>query len=308
MNELINRIPKQYVSENDGCAQVMISYQDSMTIFDKNGILFNQDSEFDFINHYLEDERRNIFPFSNIPNHIKRHQWFGRRNVANQLFNFNEHYITVCDGLAIDRCVLFDKGDALMMTKVFPNKTSDESEYSNKKVRMNREELDNMFKPNNENEKVYIATSTGDIYHSAGMGYQQENYFLEQQREKFTEQFEACKDRFSKDTIEFFERKLKEMDLNDLKNYPLPPSFYLIRMNGSEITIKLIYSIMIGTNNYDVTIKVIPLSKYVLEQFKYMAPNIVELKDPKISLRLNPGVTRDDLREAREMSLRMRNQ
>ena len=37
-----------------------------------------------------------------------------------------------------------------------------------------------------------------------------------------------------------------------------------------------------------------------------MAPNIVELKEPKISLRLNPGVTQADIDEAKEMVLRMK--
>jgi hypothetical protein len=32
-----------------------------------------------------------------------------------------------------------------------------------------------------------------------------------------------------------------------------------------------------------------------------MAPNIVELKEPKISLRLNPSVTKQDIKEAKEM-------
>ena len=44
-----------------------------------------------------------------------------------------------------------------------------------------------------------------------------------------------------------------------------------------------------------------------LEQYKFMAPNIVELKEPKISLRLNPGVTQADITEAKEMVLRMKN-
>ena len=64
---------------------------------------------------------------------------------------------------------------------------------------------------------------------------------------------------------------------------------------------------MVRSNEYNVTIKNLPLDKYILEQFKFMAPNIVELKEPKISLRLNPGVTQADITEAKEMVLRMKN-
>ena len=36
--------------------------------------------------------------------------------------------------------------------------------------------------------------------------------------------------------------------------------------------------------------------------------NIVELKEPKISLRLNQGITKEDVKKAKEMVLSMRNQ
>ena len=60
---------------------------------------------------------------------------------------------------------------------------------------------------------------------------------------------------------------------------------------------------MIRSNEYKVMIKNIPLNKYVLEQFKYMAPNIVELKEPKISLRLNQEIIKEDITKAKKMVL-----
>ena len=310
MSEIISRIPSHYVDEINGCAQIMIPYRQTMTLFNKNGIQFNHNNnQYDFINEYLQNPMKYSFPYYNIANHIRRQGWFGKTNVTNQILNFDEPYISIVDGVAIERYALLDKNEALIMTKVLPYELEDNSEYSNKYKTMTREELDNIFKPSNENEKVFIATTTCDIYHSETMGYHDEKKFLEDQKRKYEEQLEHCGNNYlSKDTIEFLERKINEMTLDDLRNLPLPPSIYLIKMDGKNIKIQLIYSELIRTNEYKVTIKNIPLNKYVLEQFKFMAPNIVELKEPKISLRLNPGITKEEIENAKKMVLSMRNQ
>lgn len=307
MQETISRIPKHYVSKDFECAQVMIPYSSTLSIFDKEGLVFNKDNKYDFVNRYLEQSYRVGFPYHNIPNHIRRHGWFDKVNVTNQLFKFNEHYITIADGIAIDRCVFLDKDEALIMTKVLPTDIDDEHGYSNKQVTMTRDELDDIFKPNSENEKVYIATTTGELYHGNNLGYMSEEHFLKSQREKYQNQLNRIGDDISSDTFEFIQRKINEMTIEDLRNYELPPSFYLVKMDGTNISIQLIYSHMVRSNEYRVTIKNIPLSKYVLEQFKFMAGNIIELTEPKISLRLNPGVTKTDIQEAQEMVLRMKN-
>lgn len=303
MKEIINRIPKHYVSKDLGCAQIMIPYVNTLSIFSKDGIVFNKVPNNQFINQYLENPNSKEFPYHNIPNHIRRQGLFGRINMTNQLLNFDEHYVTISDGIAIDRCVLLDKDEALILTKILPHNIQDNSEYENKQVKMNRDELDQMFKPSSESEKVYIATIDGTLYQGENIGYKDEEHFLKSQREKFQRQFTTCSGTMSDDTIEFIERKINEMTTDDLRNYPLPPAFYLIKINNTDIKIQLIYSEMIRSNEYKVMIKNIPLNKYVLEQFKYMAPNIVELKEPKISLRLNQGIVKEDITEAKKMVL-----
>ena len=306
MKEIVSRIPRQYVREDFNCAQVKIPYEHTLSIFDKDGLVFNQSRKYDFFNKYLEQSWRVGFPYHNIPNHIRRKGWFGRVNVTNQLFNFGEHYLSVSDGVAIDRCALLDKGEALIVSKVLPANIDNTYEFNNRYVTMTREELDAMFRPSSETEKVYLATTTGELYHGEDIGYMNEDHFLKCQREKYQNQLNRICDDISEDTVEFIQRKINEMTLDDLRDYPLPPSFYLIKMDGANIKIQLIYSHMVRSNEYVVTIKNLPLDKYVLEQFKFMAPNIVELKEPKISLRLNPGVTQADINEAKEMVLRMK--
>jgi hypothetical protein len=48
MNEIINRIPSHYVSLT--CAQIMIPYSSTITLLNKDGIVFNKDKRYDFIN------------------------------------------------------------------------------------------------------------------------------------------------------------------------------------------------------------------------------------------------------------------
>lgn len=311
MQETISRIPKHFVREDFGYAQIMIPYIDTLTVFDKDGLVFNQAPKYDFINKYLEQDFRCGFPYHNIPNHIKRKGLFGRLNITNQLLKFDEHYITITDGLAIDRYVLLDKDEALIMTKVLPSDIHDENEYFNKDITMTREELDNMFKPSSETEKVYIVSYNGELYHGSNIGYLDEDTFLNRQKEKFLREFKYysnnSSNNMSEDTFKFIQRKINEMNLDDLRDYSLDPAIYLIKIDGNNIKIQLICSYLVRSNEYKVTIKNIPLNKYVLEQFKFMAPNIIELKEPKISLKLNPGITQADINEAKEMVLRMKN-
>ena len=307
MYENIERIPSHYVNEEKGCAQIMLSYHNSLTLFNKDGIIFNQNNgQYKFINEYLNNMSRYHFPYHNIPNHIRRQGWFGRINCTNQILNFDEHYISISDGIAIDRYLTQDNKSALIMTKILPYEFESNSPYSNSYKIMTREELDNMFKPSTETEKVYLATTTGDIYHSPNMGYHDEETLLKSQKEKYIKQLEEAKHHFSNDSIEFIKNKIQSMELSDLQHIPLQPICYLIKIDGPNIKIKLIFTELIKSNHYVVKVKNIPLDKYVLEQFKYMAPNIIELKEPKISSRLNPGITKDDIKEAKEMALKLK--
>ena len=311
MQEYIHRLPSHYVNEDKGCAQVMLPYQITMTLFNKDGIQFNQNNnQHAFINEYLNNMKRYAFPYHNIPNHIRRNHFFGRTNVTNQLFNFNEHYITITDGRAIDRCVLFDQGEALMLTKILPKKLDeDETEFKSKKIILTRDELDEFFRPKNENEKTYLAaTNNGDIFNGETVTYNTEDEFVEAKKKRIEDEFNRIRNQFSEESIKFFEEKISTMSTSDLKDIILYPSVYLIRMNGTEISIELIIARIISSNKYELLIKKLPLNKYVLEQFKYMAPNIFELKEPKISLKLNQGITKEDVKKAKEMVLSMRNQ
>ena len=58
MQETVSRIPRQYVREDFNCAQVMIPYEQTLSIFDKDGLVFNQARKYDFFNKYLDIKKR----------------------------------------------------------------------------------------------------------------------------------------------------------------------------------------------------------------------------------------------------------
>ena len=306
MYKNISKIPSHYVSQT--CAQIMIPYSSKITLINKDGIIFNEGTNYNFINLYLENELRRMFPYNNIPNHITKQGPFeNKMNISNQILNFNEHYISISDGILIDRYIVKDGSAALLITEKLPCSLNEKPEYKNREELMTREQLNNFFKTSKETEKVYFITTQGYIYNSSNMEYPDEENLLKKQKENYLDELKKIKSHLSKDIVEFFKIKINNMELSDLQNIPLPPLYYIIKIDGVNIKIQLVYTKLIKSNNYMVTIKDVPLDKYVLEQFKYMAPNITEFKEPQISTRLNPGITKQDITEAKEMVLRMKN-
>lgn len=105
----------------------------------------------------------------------------------------------------------------------------------------------------------------------------------------------------SRDTLQFIERQIDNITVDSLVYFPLNPVIYLIKIDNNNISIDMMYTTLIIKNYYQVQTKSIPVTKYTLEQLKFLAPKIIELKEPKISLRLNPGVTREDIKQAKKL-------
>ena len=74
----------------------------------------------------------------------------------------------------------------------------------------------------------------------------------------------------------------------------------IIRVNKGDITIQGIEVMLYKQNKFKVDIYDIAVNKYILEQLKYI-PKINITKEPKTPLRLNLGVTKQDIEEAKQM-------
>ncbi len=136
VTEVIQRVESHYVG--DDCIQVMTPYRNTITILNKDGIIYShKKGSLPSINKYVEDERRKQFPYSNIPMHYSRVGLFSKMNYANQLLNFEEPYIRIGDGGIIESFAVKDKNEALLINKILTgNKRS---------VFVTRTELEEMF-------------------------------------------------------------------------------------------------------------------------------------------------------------------
>lgn len=100
---VVQKIPKCYVGED--CIQIMFPFTESIIVCEKEAVLTEEyirccydvnDRNGDVINKYLEDERKNTFPYSNIPVHTSRNG-FKKVYYVNQLLNFDEDYYCIVD-------------------------------------------------------------------------------------------------------------------------------------------------------------------------------------------------------------------
>ena len=95
--------------------------------------------------------------------------------------------------------------------------------------------------------------------------------------------------------LDFVEQNINRFDLNDYNlNFRLldDSSVILVKTNGTEISIQGMDVYFVTPNCYKVISYDIPVTKYTLEQLKFLALPILKTKEPKISLKskLSKGV------------------
>ena len=75
----------------------------------------------------------------------------------------------------------------------------------------------------------------------------------------------------------------------------------ILKYNGSDISMQYVRAYYVSLDNIKIDIADIPVNKYTLEQLKYLLQMITKTKEPRIPLKLNPGVSREDIQEAKRM-------
>lgn len=306
-NEIVQRIESHYVG--DECIQLAIPYRNAITILDQDGILFHDKIGSNlYINKYLEDERRSQFPYSNIPIYYSKKMFKGKIYNTNQLLDFEKPYISIGDNQIIERFVVKDGGQALLIKKIMKM-----DKYTR---HMTYDELLKLTEKNDTDDQTYYVYLDGAVHLNDG------NLFPTEERI-----YNHIKSQFEKNIKDFREYQEKNSDIVSiyLRNYPyfldyMEQSisnhidlslidfnigvgygpFLIIRIDNSNITIQGINATFIRQDDYKVDIYNIPVNDYTLEQLKFM-PKINITKEPKIPLKLNPGVTRQDIQEAKQM-------
>ena len=177
-----------------------------------------------------------------------------------------------------------------------------------------RQELDKLIeKPQNPNEHLYVMFLRGSWYSDSSEAYISETEILSLFLETLLEQIKDYKKHeldcnngyryFSELNIRCFEHFVENMGISDIpSNIPMDNGDnVIVKVDGNNISIQGISVVFMGPDCYQVTMSDIPVTTYTLEQIKSIGPKILKTKEPKIPLKLNPGVSKVDIIEAKTM-------
>lgn len=308
-NEIIQRIKSYYVA--DDCIQVMIPYRDGITILSQDDILFHYKNNSNYyINKYLQDKRRKQFPYSNIPTHYSRIRLFNKISYANQLFEYDKPYIRIVDGSIIESYAVKDNDEALLINKVMP--------IFKRTGYRTRDELEKLLdKTSYSNNNVYFINLNGGIYQENEYKIASEEKIVQSIKEYMQKNVDSLKENIKTKCnstnvvgdylnldpcfLDFIQKKIYDFGISDIAfEIPLYDNpLLIIKTNKEEISIQCVEMFFVNHNNYKVNFYDIPVTKYTLEQLK-SSTKIIPTEAPKISLILNPNVTKQDLKEAKK--------
>ena len=293
-NMIVQRIESCYVGED--CIQTMIRYDNNFTVLNKDGILYHYESDSqNYINKYLEDERRKQFPYSSIPTHRTR-IGFSKYMVTNQLQNFDEPYIRIYNNNVVESFAIKDNNEALLIKKVVP--TFKRVEYRTRK------EVKEMFKDLDDDKCLYFFETNGSMIQDISLDSEKKLV------NKIKKHYLGSLKRYQKDTdfsyfdenqLKFFQYYIDNMSIKSLPNitndgYIETDSFIIIKADGNDISIQNVTINFMQKNLYMVETLDMPVTRYTLEQIKDIIPMITKTKEPRIPLRLNPHIKKEDIK------------
>lgn len=216
--------------------------------------------------------------------------------VTNQLQNFEEPYIRVYNNLVIESFAIKDQEEALLIKKVM-------SGFKKKGYRT-RQEIEEMFKkPINDDKKLYIFHPDGSIEQNLKLLSEQE--MIDEIKEQYITQFQNYQEGtnltyFGENQLKYFQYYLYNMSVENLPNitddgYMKYPPLFLVKADENAFSIQIISMAFMKKDLYRVETVDMPITNYTLEQVKDIAATITKTKEPKISLRLNPTIKKEDL-------------
>lgn len=272
----------RYVGEN--CVQLMVPYYETMTVFGSSKMLFHANGINGIdVNDYLYDERRKQFPYHDIPFHYKKKLFLGKILYVNQLFDFNKPYLLIRDG-AVSQCNVFKTNDSAVVTQKLLKRENYVREF------FDREDMYSFLRKLvtcDNGEQAYALDSMGRFLKFASS----------EERKVETNKF-----------IDYLERhniyyKYNGRDLeygivydkSKIPNTMIPfdVPIFIVKINGSEIKLKVVVATFMDTDYYRAKIYDLPINKFTLEQISWLTKNASKtLKEPSISRRLNKNITK----------------
>ncbi len=159
-----------------------------------------------------------------------------------------------------------------------------------------REELEKLFeKPSGENESLYYLYVNGTMPANNEFNISTEK-----------EIFDYIKGQLTKNVDDF--RNYVDDFRDYVKSNPESDSttILLAKTNGVNISLQGVDVYFIALNYYKVDTYDIPVTKYTLEELKYLTPKIEKTKEPRITLKANLGITKEDIRREKQLILQKR--
>lgn len=283
-DEIVERVSKPYVG-ND-CVQLSIGYNESLTIFSRDGIIYHDVIDYPCIsiNRYMEDDRRKSFAYANIPTYISKNGLFEVK-YAIQLFDYDEVYVMIKDGNVYEKYAVRDGNSALVLTK-FVN--------SNDRVLMlSREELDNLF--NNSNS--YLMNLDGAFYKDLCIPKEEDivNLLKDKYRRELKEYRDSGDDTISEDMLGLLDNSINSISIDDIPadTYLTDDDIVMVKIDKDNITVSVYTIMFMGRDKYMVKVYDYLMDKYSLESLKDMP--IVKAREPKISYKLNLNIPKEEV-------------
>ena len=108
--------------------------------------------------------------------------------------------------------------------------------------------------------------------------------------------------------LEYFENSIEKAATTDLPDYVvnLDDDMILIEMDGENLIIKDVTIRYMSHDKYKVYITKMPINKFSLEQLKFLSRKIHKIKEPKFPLNINPGISKEEVENAKELIKRLK--
>lgn len=289
--KVVRRIPSHYVQED--CIQEMVGYRDGLCIIATDGIVFNDFNDDETINRYLNDERRFNFPYNNIPTHIRR---IGLRKykMVNRILDFDKVYVHFTEqGIFTEQAIKNGEETLVVFEKMmYFNEPEEEM--------LTREELEQYF---SEREDAYYFCK-GQPNRSLILPSDEQilNKFKKEVEQELTDN---TTDRTT--SLECIDNLIENLvDSITIDQVPANYDFLarnnnilVISNNNGVIQVEAVDIKFMANNLFKLVKKSLPIKFYTYEDIKDQ--KVYESREPNISLRLNPELTKSDLEVARKL-------
>ena len=303
----VSRIPSHYTGDN--CAQVMMGYKKYMTLFNKDGVQYHYAPSGPInVNKYLSDNRRFEFPYYDIPVHVEN-RLNGKYNFTNQLFEYEEAYVTISDNSIIECMAILDKDEALLINNILPVKK--------RIINVDRDELDRLFKKDKDTYMLRLDGSAVNEDYSFDIATEED--IVKWSKDTLNKDFRnyevltslalGCSN-FTKDwVIKNMNSIIENIDIDTIPKVPLNvlDGMVIVKLKEGSFNIQVVSDVVfLGPNQYKVVIMDLPLmdKKITIDTLRML--NISNAREPRINRRLNPTIDPELIKANRRLVRRLR--